>query len=712
MDHEPHALVGAAVVHEGPGVAVRDAEIRHDPSHGDPPEADFGPDPDAALLAALAAVRARLSNDQAVWNRLHEMSTRLVPGGNMADLLGELLAAALSITGVECGCLYLVPAAGASTGTGPVVVAQRRVADRATAAIESFGAVGSALLPMHGRVVVADLELGRQDSPDLLTVALADTGFRGFHATALVSRDGRLLGGLVLLSPRPHAPDDRDMRVIDLLARQAADFIDRCRADEEATSIRAGLRAILDSISEAIVTFDVRGKIRTANPAAGRMFGFQPEDLVGQPLGILTQDVGAPAQPNPIFARLSGPESILGRRIEYSMRRKGHAPLLVELVVTEMERSRTFTCVIRDITDRRTQEAKARQSDRLAALGTLAAGLGHDMNNMLLPVRAHLNALNSLTAKLAGAACTPHIQEIGQAVRYLQQLADGLHYLATDAGHADVGTDGARLLTWWESTGSLLRRSLPPLSTVEVDIASGLPAVRVSGHALTQAMLNIFVNAGEAILARNDGTPGRIVVSAHVERDGRAVAFSVSDNGTGMSEQVRRRAMDMFFTTKARGLGTGLGLALVNRVAQESGGTVTLDSEEGVGTTVTLHLPFAVDPHAASGVIVAVSIADQRAAAFMRSAFESRGFAGATIDDASHAHAWIVDPRVVAPKDAAAWKARGRRRTVILSGHPHKVQAAAWKGIAAGTIPAATDFDSLLVCVDQACSIINRRAQK
>lgn len=703
---------GVADVREVPGVAVRDAGLDHAPPQEQAVEADFGPDPDAALLAALAAVRAQLSHDQIVWARLQEMSTRLQPGGNMADLLGELLVAGLSITGVECGCLYMVPAAGATTGTGPVVVAQRRMSDRAIAAVESFGAVGSALLPMHGRVVVADLEEGRVDSPDLLTVALVDSGYRGYHATALVSRDGRLLGALVLLSPRPHAPDDRDMRVIDLLARQAADFIDRCRADEEAAAIRTGLRAILDSISEAIVTFDVRGTIRTANPAAGRMFGFQPVDLVGQPLGILTEDVGIPAQPNPIFARLSGPESILGRRIEYSMRRKGHAPLLVELVVTELECGRTFTCVIRDITDRRTEEAKSRQSDRLAAMGTLAAGLGHDMNNMLLPVRAHLNALKSLTAAHGDATCAPHLQEIGQAVRYLQQLADGLHYLATDAGHADVGVEGARLLTWWESTGSLLRRSLPPLTTVEVDIAAGLPAVRVSSHALTQAMLNIFVNAGEAILARNDGTKGRIVVSAHVERDGRSVAFAVTDNGTGMSDHVRRRAMDMFFTTKARGLGTGLGLALVNRVAQEAGGTVTLESEEGVGTTVTLHLPFAVDPHAGSGVRVAISLADARAAAFLRSAFESRGFDGATVEEASRADAWIADPRIVAPETAAAWKARKRHRTVILSGQPHKAQAAAWKGIAAGTIPAATDFDSLLVCVDQACSIIKRRVQK
>jgi hypothetical protein len=712
MDDEPHALNGAAAVHEGPGVAVRDAEIRHDLPQENRAEAGFGPDPDAALLAALAAARARLANEQAVWNTLQDISAKLLPGGNMTDLLGDLLAAAMAITRAEGGCLYLVPAAGATTGSGPVVVTQRRLVDRAGAALESFGAAGSTLLPVHGRVVVADLALSRHESPDLLSAALVDAGYRAYHATALLSRDGRLLGGIVLLSSVPSAPEERDTRVLDLLARQAADFLDRCRADDEAAAMRSGLSAILDSISEAIVSFDIRGTIRTANPAAGRIFGLQPKDLVGQSIGILSDCSGTPSLAAPLIARLSGSDSVLGRRIEHTIRRPGHAALLVELVVTELERGRTFTCVLRDITDRRAQEVRSRQADRLAAMGTLSAGLGHDMNNMLLPVRAHLNALSAFATKHECHECIGHINEIGQAVRYLQQLADGLHYLATDAGHADVGVEGARLLTWWQSTGSLLRRSLPPLCTVEVDIAPNLPAVRVSAHALTQAVLNILVNAGEAILARNDGTVGRIVVSAHVELGGSSVAFSVRDNGMGMSDTVRRRAMDMFFTTKARGLGTGLGLALVNRVAQEAGGTVTLDSEEGVGTTVTLHLPFAVDPRAGRGVRVAIGLADARAAEFMRSAFESRGFAGAAVDDASNADAWIVDPRVVTPEAAASWKAHGRRRTVVLCGRPHKAQAPAWKGIAAGTIPAATDFDSLLVCVDQACSIIDRRAQK
>ena len=251
-----------------------------------------------------------------------------------------------------------------------------------------------------------------------------------------------------------------------------------------------------------------------------------------------------------------------------------------------------------------TAHLQLRMADRMASIGTLAAGLGHDMNNVLLPVRARLNAL-----KAAGesgkfpAAELKHVEEIRRSIAYLQQLADGLHYLALDPddsglSHGEHSTD---LRRWWSQAGPLLAKAVPAHVRVSCLIPEGLPRIAIAAHALTQAVLNLVVNAGEAI-ARSPlrkRRQGLVRVWAERCRNGEGwLRLAVSDNGPGMTEEASRRAFEMFFTTKPRGLGTGLGLPLVRKVIERAGGTVSIVSEAGKGTTVVARVP-AFHPHPA-----------------------------------------------------------------------------------------------------------------
>jgi signal transduction histidine kinase/mono/diheme cytochrome c family protein len=423
---------------------------------------------------------------------------------------------------------------------------------------------------------------------------------------------------------------------------------------------------------------------------------------------VVTHNRSLAARADRILLLENGRLSDVGARHEVAALRKDGSTVHVELIVSEVVPKQLFTAVMRDVTERKESDARLRQSDRLSALGALAAGLGHDMNNVLLPVRAHLNVLAAGAAKLGHTECTGHINEIGKSVVYLQQLADGLHYLVTDAGHADGGEDGARLAAWWAQSGSLLSRTLPPLSKVKASIPAYLPMVRVSAHALTQAVLNLFVNAGEAIAARGDGTLGDVRIGATVTPDGRAVVLSVRDNGIGMSEAVRARAQDMFFTTKSRGLGTGLGLAMVSRIATECGGSLSIASEPGKGTTMSLVLPV-VEDETDTSTRIALTSDDGRAAALLQSSLRAHGFASVTIDEADDADVWVADPRTVSVVDAKAWLAARTDRSLVLLGAPGTDIRNDWRGIPASVIKTDFGIDSLMAGVDRVCSIIHRR---
>ena len=524
-----------------------------------------------------------------------------------------------------------------------------------------------------------------------------------------MSRQGHMIGSITTLSNRPGATDERDQHVLDLLARQAADFIEWRMAGVMASQSDARLHSVLDSVPDAILTIDPRGRIWSANPATASILGYQPISIIGQSIGIILPERDREKWMSRLVKSISsdGFENFVIQRHEIRALHKDGAELEVELVVSAVEHQPIFTAVIRDLTERRATAARLRQSDRLAALGTLAAGLGHDMNNVLFPIRAHLNALSVAPVVKSQPGDTDHVTAIMDGVRYLQQLADGLHYLVNSDENSQDSGAGIRLAAWWAGTGALLSKSLPVHTEVKVAIRGDLPPVGVTASALTQAVLNLFVNAGEAIAARGADWRGHVRIAAVAAADGRSIVLSVKDNGIGMSEAVRASALDMFFTTKPRGLGSGLGLALVSRVAKQARGSVMVESTEGTGTTISLELPFATQHRPSFSIKVAVSLADGRAAAFVQSVLVSNGYESVKLDDAAEADVWLVDPRIVTPHDALVWSAKRHGRKVILFGKSHRLQRKDWRGIATGAVERAEDFEDLLVGINRACEIIH-----
>jgi hypothetical protein len=343
----------------------------------------------------------------------------------------------------------------------------------------------------------------------------------------------------------------------------------------------------------------------------------------------------------------------------------------------------------------------------MASIGTLAAGLGHDMNNVLLPVRARLNVLKA--AGKAGRippADDAHVEEICKSVAYLQQLADGLHFLALDPeaeedGHGgEVATD---LRRWWSETGALLSKAVPKHVRVSAAIRADLPRAAIAAHGLTQAVLNLIVNAGESIPGPSERKrrQGKVRIWAEAARNGGGewIRLGVSDNGSGMTENVKRRACEMFFTTKPRGLGTGLGLALVRKVVERAGGKVEIESELGVGTTVVMVVPAvrsgAKPRVAAEGPSAVISLEDGRVAALVRHVLEVSGTPVRADGDAGRADIRVVDPASADMGEVRGWRKNHPRGRLVLFGRPDARSAAAWGAIGPIIIENPDDFDAV-----------------
>ena len=489
-------------------------------------------------------------------------------------------------------------------------------------------------------------------------------------------------------------------------------------------------RAVLAAALDPIVTIDSMGTIQSASDSIERVFGWKPQEIIGENVKLL--------MPEPHYSahdlylenyRRTHQTNIMNRTREFNAVRKDGTQFPIELSVSRVDIPGSaepwFMGILHDISERkqielelarsrihleemvkeRTAQLQAsheqlRQADRLASIGTLAAGLGHDMNNVLLPIRARLDALDSL--QLPDQA-QEQFQAVRRSIAYLQQLSDGLHLLALDPDDADASTGITHIAEWWSQVGPLLAKALPKRVKFNVDLASDLREVAIAPHRLTQAILNLVVNAGEAIRAES----GVVTVQAKLIRQGRVVQLSVIDDGEGMSPEVLKHAMDPFFTTKKRGLGTGLGLSLVRGVLQGVGGEIQINSEPGKGTCVCLNLPVSTaqtltKPNQAP--LAVITICDRRAATFVGALLQAANFQVRFQNDGEPQDCalWVLEPDPSKLGSAEHFLRRDELRRVILFG----AADVCWGSLRTAVIKDTRDFEHIRQVVGETVQAI------
>ncbi len=276
------------------------------------------------------------------------------------------------------------------------------------------------------------------------------------------------------------------------------------------------------------------------------------------------------------------------------------SPRQLEAVNAELrhriaERDAALLALERETTGRLEAEQRLHHAQKMEAVGQLTGGVAHDFNNMMSVVLANLERLEARLGP--DPSCRKALANARTGAQRAARLTKQLLAYSRQQPLTPVAVDLNELVL---EADTLARGLLPPGIERRLDLEEGLPAARVDPGEAVNALINLIVNARDAIEGAGTITlaTGAEDVEAGSVGDlaaGRYVVARVRDTGMGMSEEIRQRAFEPFFTTKPVGVGTGLGLSQVYGFARQSGGGAVIDSAAGAGATITLYLPIEGD---------------------------------------------------------------------------------------------------------------------
>ncbi len=375
------------------------------------------------------------------------------------------------------------------------------------------------------------------------------------------------------------------------------------------------LKRIVDTSIDGILLADQEGKIIQFSAGAERIFGYAAGEVVGQSINFLLPERYRAVHDTYLRTFAAGKEEgrLMGSRGQIFGRRKNGVEFPAEASIAKFDVDGRvfFTAILRDVSARQQEEALLYQAQKMETVGQLTGGIAHDFNNLLLVIGGYLEMLQE---EVAGRPTALNCVSMALAATERgAQLNRQLLAFARKQPLVPVVLDINALVR--EET-ELLRRSLGEHIEVEAVLGGGLWKAKVDKGQLQNALLNLAVNARDAM---PEG--GKVTIetsNAHLDRSyaaqhhdvpaGQYVLIAVSDTGQGMSPEVQARALEPFFTTKGLGQGTGLGLSMVYGFVKQSGGHLKLYSEIGHGTTVKIYLPRAhPDVVAAAGSAAAMN---------------------------------------------------------------------------------------------------------
>ena len=381
-----------------------------------------------------------------------------------------------------------------------------------------------------------------------------------------------------------------------LLICTGVDLGDESAAHAAAEERQARLRAILESAVDAIITINDEGVIESLNPATERLFGYPAAEMVGRNVSLLMPEPHRDAHDGYIRRYLeTGERRLIGIGREVMARRKDGTTFPASLSVSEVifDGQRLFTGIVHDISARRAAEDQLHHAQKMEAVGQLTGGIAHDFNNLLTVVIGNLEMLET---RVGDDRSRGLVRQAEEAAELGAELIDRLLTFARRRSLEPQSLDLNELIL---GLGDILRRALGEAVDLSIVLSPGLWPVRSDSGQLENALLNLCLNARDAMPAggrviietENAEVDGEAIPGDPEVRPGSYVRLSVSDSGPGMAPEVRARAFEPFFTTKEPGVGTGLGLSMVYGFARQSGGFARIDSEAAKGTTVSLFLP-------------------------------------------------------------------------------------------------------------------------
>jgi len=465
---------------------------------------------------------------------------------------------------------------------------------------------------------------------------------------------------------------------------QVQDMTGRKLAEDEVRTGEERFRAFFDASTAGMVEVSPDTLILRANTAFCHMIGYSPEELAQ----MTVADLLFPDDRDHVLMQYGRVGA--GRTTSYEAdrryRRKDGSTLWarVSVVAARDERGKPtlISAVVIDMTERKKLEEQFRQSQKMEAVGRLAGGVAHDFNNLLTVINGYGHVL--LDQLPHGDPTRALVQEMAAAGERAAGLTAQLLAFSRKAIVEPKVLDLNEVVT---QSASLLRRIIGEDITLATALAPGLERVKVDPTQVEQVILNLAVNAKDAMPRGGQLTIETRGLQLREEdvalypdlRQGRYIQLAVSDTGIGMTEEVKSRLFEPFFTTKEQGKGTGLGLAVVHGAVKQSGGRVDVYSELGIGTTFKILLPAVVGASASlsqsvrvapRGVETVLLVEDEPAVRkFGRLALETHGYAvleAASGEEALRLAASHAGPIHILITDVVMPKMGGREAAEIL----------------------------------------------
>jgi PAS domain S-box-containing protein len=385
-------------------------------------------------------------------------------------------------------------------------------------------------------------------------------------------------------------------------AKVTRDLTERKAAEEELRRSEERFRLLVQGVTDyAIYMLDPEGRITNWNMGAERIKGYLADEVVGEHFSRFYTDEDRAAGLPQTALEMAAREGRFEKE-GWRVRKDGTlfwANVVIDAIRDEKGNLIGFAKITRDMSERKEAQRALEvareaffQSQKMEAVGRLTGGVAHDFNNLLMAV---LGSLELLRKRLPDDPKLTGLLE--NAIQGAQRGASLTKRMLAFARRTELNPEALDVARLVHGMADLLQRSLGPSVHIETRFPLSLPPARADANQLELALLNLAVNARDAM-----PESGTIVVAARVERlherkdnlaAGRYICLSVTDTGEGMDEKTLAHAAEPFFTTKGIGKGTGLGLSMVHGMSEQIGGRFVLKSRKGEGTTAEIWLPAA-----------------------------------------------------------------------------------------------------------------------
>ena len=401
--------------------------------------------------------------------------------------------------------------------------------------------------------------------------------------------------GLALVPGRPSPSELESTDPGTLLAFLEQVIRERAEARRDLEAREAQYRGVLESLKEVVFQLDARGRWHYLSGAWTRLTGFTVEESIGLPFLSFV----LPEDRTGLLRRLReirlDPAAVSALEVR-CMTRDGGTRWVRVHVRGLQGMPNGFSGTIADITEQKRNETILLQAQKLESLGVLAGGIAHDFNNLLVAIMGHADLAMQRLQEPARAR--HHMQQVSAAI---ERAADLCRQLLAYSGKGRFTIETVDLNALIREMVNLLKLSIGKGIVLDCRLAEPIPAIEADPSQIRQALMNLVINASEAIgdrsgqiriltgTGRLEADPKFRAYLSHDLEDGPSVYLRVTDSGCGMDEETQKRIFDPFFTTKFTG--RGLGLAAILGIVRSHKGSLLVDSRVNMGTTFCLQFP-------------------------------------------------------------------------------------------------------------------------